>query len=231
MEIINNITPEEEMRLKRIDEDCKALHVLIPPKAFLEYSITGVDGKPRKKFKSLSKSWVRNAYTQIAQQLGGLYPTSHGSAVAGPGSLYFRCTDNTSRGVAFNFWASTNDWTGDAGDAYAGIIAGTDNTAEDFDDYILGSKCSHGTSTNQLQYGKHSAVGIWSTANKKWTATHTRVLTNSSSAPIDVKETGILIGVFTSPQLLINRDVLPATETVGVGESISITYTIEITFP
>jgi len=231
MEIINNITPEEEMRLKRIDEDCKALHVLIPPKAFLEYSITGVDGKPRKKFKSLSKSWVRNAYTQIAQQLGGLYPTKHGSAAAGPGSLYFRSTDNYSLGEEHSFIAAENDWIGATGDANAGIIAGTDNTAEDFDDYQLGSKCTHGTSTNQLQYGQHSAIGIWSTANKKWTATHTRVLTNSSSASIDVKETGILIGIYTSPQLLINRDVLPATETVGVGESISITYTIEITFP
>lgn len=231
MEFINNITEEEEMRLKRIDEDCKALHVLIPPKAFLDYTITGVDGKPRKRVKSLSKSWVRNAYTQISQQLGGLFPTDHGSATAGPGSLYFKSTDAASRGSEFSFLASKNDWIGDVNDANAGIIAGTDNTAESFDDYALGAKCTHGTGLNQLQYGQHSVIGVWSTANKKWTATHTRVLTNNSSASIDVKETGILIAIYASPQLLINRDVLAATETVAVGESITITYTIEITFP
>lgn len=231
MEFVNKITKEEEMRLKRIDEDCKALHVLIPPKAFLEYTITGADGKPRKKYKSLSKSWVRNAYNHICQQLGGADPALYGSSGYGAGSIQLTPTSTGGGGSNNTYDFMATPWgEASSGDETLGIVAGTSDTAESLDDYALGATIADGTSAGQLSYGGQSLTAVWSGANSKWTMTHTRVLSNLSGGSITVKETGILAvtGIY---DWLLNRDVLSSAETVANGEAITITYTIEITLP
>lgn len=231
MKHIDLITQKEIDTMKRIDEDCKRLHIMPPPKSFLTIEVKSEE-KIKEKITTLSKSWTRNAYNQLTQQLLGLHANDYGVADYVAGGLYQKYTSGSTTADDYTtLLQSSNPWSGVANNSTYGLVVGTGNTAETFNDYVLASQCVHGTGTNQFTHGAGNILGSWNGTTKKWTATMTRGFFNQSGATISVAETGIYVYKAASQILLYNRDVLSPAVDVANGDTITVTYTIETTFP
>ena len=232
MKYIDLITSEERETMKRIDEDCKRLHIMPPPKAFLTLEVITKEGNIREKLTTLSKSWVRNAYNQLTQQMLGLSSTVHGTGVYGAGGLSFKRTNGDEIIGSFNFLSvGAVGYAGIINDSGYGIVIGTGITAESFEDYVLATQCTHGTGASQFTHLAGSVTGIWTGGTKKWTSTITRNFQNGSAAAITVAEIGIYLYISANTNYLLTRDVLSSTVSVGIGETMKVDYTIESTYP
>lgn len=232
MKYTDLITSEERETMKRIDEDCKRLHIIPPPKAFLTLEVLKENGEIKERLTTLSKSWVRNAYNQLTQQMLGLRAADFGTGVYGAGGLEFKNTAGTSDSSSRNFLLYPNEGlVGVLNSSAYGVVIGTGNTAESFEDHVLDTQCTHGTGVDQFTHLAGNLTGLWNVATKKWTAVASRYFQNDSAATIVVAETGIYLRTVFSAYYLITRDVLSPTVSVAVGESIKVDYTIENTYP
>jgi hypothetical protein len=227
---INLITQEEIETMKRIDEDCKRLHIMPPPKSFLTIEVKSGE-TIKEKLTSLSKSWTRNAYNQLTQQLLGLNAADHGLADYVSGGLYQKYTNGTTSNDDYTALSLSTGWQGVANNSTYGLVIGIGTTAETFNDYALANQCTHGTGANQFSHGAGNISGVWNGSTKKWTSTITRSFLNSSGSTITVAETGIQIYRASGTYILYNRDVLSSAVDVPNGDTITVTYTIETTFP
>lgn len=226
------ITQEERETMDRIDEDCKKLHIIPPPKAFLNIEVIGKDGNIKEKLTTLSKSWVRNAYNQLTQQMLGLRADAYGTGVYGAGGLEFKNTAGTTDSSIRNFVTfSAAGFSGVLNDSDYGVVVGTGSTAESFEDHVLATQCTHGTGVNQFTHLAGSVTGTWNGTTKKWTSVISRNFQNNSAAAIIVAETGIYLKIASLVFYLLTRDLLSPTVSVGIGETIKVDYTIESTYP
>jgi hypothetical protein len=243
---INEITQDELDTLKRIDTNCHRMHTFAPPKVFIDLNVFNSDGEHVLEYKKLSKTWVRNAYNVLAMQTMGLPSNINGTTFeAGKltcksvsGSLYYSTKPS---------WIGNGGWgsndvggygsTSGAGNTTMGIVVGTGNSAESFEDYKLGTLIAHGTGAGQLSYqAMGGATPTYNAGTKVFTAVHMRYIDNNSGNTITVKETGFIYGLAYGDYpyrnyFLMSRDLLASPVDVATGQRLAVTYTFSITYP
>lgn len=239
MKVTNLITPDVLAGIDDINRKCHAMHLPSPPVQFINAEVCDDKGAVVEALKCKSNSWVRNTYNVLSQTF---LPSSSaaGSATFGEGSQSLKTTaDATIRhasyvsilvGGAFSYTYNTS------AEATYGIVVGTSDGAESFDSVNLGTKIAHGTSAGQLSYSAGSAPTVtYNPATKKWQSVMSRTFANGSGGSITVKEIGIIYNItasgYTPSNVLMSRDVLATPITVANGQTLTITYTSEITYP
>jgi len=119
-----------------------------------------------------------------------------------------------------------------SGNANAGIVIGTNNTANSPSVYALASQIPNGTSSGQMQYGATSVASIVTSGNTVSFQAN-RTFTNNSGASITVAEVGIYAEVIaynnTAYYFALARDVLATAVTVANTTPITVYYTIQLT--
>ena len=239
MKVTNLITDKILRDIADINDKCHAMHLPSPPVQFFQMEVRDADGTVVEVLKSKSNSWVRNAYNMLAQLF--LPCNSYeGSSTFGEGSQSIKLLAGTTQRNAtyitiLQGGTYSNAYNASASAAY-GIIIGTGETAESFDSYALAALIAHGTGTGQMSYGAGTAPSVsYSSELKEWTSVMTRTFTNSSGAAITVKEIGLAYSLTVSGgsvhNALISRDVLASPITINNGQTLTITYTSEITYP
>jgi len=234
--IINEITPEHLAKLDQIDRNCIAMHVPTPPKTFINMQVHDKEGNLTLDYSMPSRSWVRNAYNRLASQMLEL----DGATVTGSATAYeagsLKIKQQNATVYTYGEWltgAQTYTTAAISNDTY-GIIVGTGNTAESFEHYALAAKVANGTSAGQISYQAQDApVGAYNSDTKKWTATITRIFNNNSGGSISVAEVGYVCQLYyaAAKDMLVCRDLLAEAVAVANGAQLTVTYTIEMTYP
>lgn len=220
---------------------CRALHLTSP--AIPSYQLD-LDGKPL--YKSKSNSWTRNRINTMAMQGMMGAPGIHNASYFTDGYLNFRTTNGNITGNNAYTYAdgacvrdASNQWG--VGSAY-GILVGSSDVAESFDDYNLGATIGHGAGAGQLSRAAQSIVSqVWNSSSHKWILTLQRGFVNTSGGDVTVKELGFITSYsiyilpgsspsFDGNAKLLIRDVLPTPVTVATGQTLTVTYTIEYSF-
>jgi len=213
------------------------------PMAVLTVEVNNPGQEPHG-IKRISKTWVRNAYTYLQQQIA---LANYADASFGSGYHSAKTTAGSIKSsyVSSRF-PSTLESTGygygaTAGTATRGILVGTDTTAESFESYALGAVIAHGTGAGQMSYNESSVSKAWDgTPNFTWTATHERIINNNSGGTITVNECALyayLINSFTYgvgysyQTFMTNRDKLAIGEAILDAGQLTVTYDLVITFP
>lgn len=116
-----------------------------------------------------------------------------------------------------------------AGSLARGIVVGTGSTAVVATDFNLETLVAEGSGSGQLNYSAEAVPSNVTSSSTTASLTFTRTASNNSGASITVREIGLRC-FFTqgSNTFQIIRDVLPSAEVVGVGQVLSVTYTIRI---
>lgn len=235
-----------EMLLARLaGKACRVLHLTSPVIASFELS---VDGNPV--MRSKSNSWVRNMINMMAAQ-GMLGATMDGDvSFFQDGYLNMRTLAGTiwkndvqsnilyAMGLnagsdRVNTWGSGSDW---------GIVVGSSDSAESFNDYKLAGIIAHGNDAGQLYRNAQNVLSrAWDSGNRKWVLRLQRAFVNNSGGAISVKELGFytrsvarlhdmygdIDGAQVTEGTMLLRDVLPTAQTVNNGQTITVTYQIE----
>ena len=114
-----------------------------------------------------------------------------------------------------------------------GVMIGTGSTVEVPTSTALGAVIAHGTGTGQMSRAKN-VISFQKVVNT-YKTTLARIFTNNSGSAITVKETG-LYGYFMTDSsfdyrtVLLNRDLITPMN-IQAGDSMFVSYTIELTFP
>jgi hypothetical protein len=173
-----------------------------------------------------SHSWTKNHYKRLFCQ-GAACSHSYPDLV---------CVDTagtnlnaSSLKVAIGISQIDGSVLGSATDASYGIVVGTDDTAETWNDYALGAQISHGAGAGQLEYALQNSPGF--SGNK--TITHSRSFTNNSAGTVTIKEVGLIfytsVNSFSETnKVLYARDVLGTPVDVDNGEIITVNYIITL---
>ena len=115
-----------------------------------------------------------------------------------------------------------------------GIVVGTGSAAEDFENYMLGTKIAHGTSSGQMTYNAAAFnQPAYNAGTKVWTSTISRVFNNNSGGTISVAETGMypIHNGAGATKFMTCRDLLSSPISVFNGGQLTVTYTLTLTFP
>jgi hypothetical protein len=243
---INEITDKDRRELENIDKKCLAMHVCPPPKTFINMKVHQ-GGELVLDYDMRSKSWVRNMYNYMAMNamcmnastggssFGAGYMAIKGSALYSVGPYYNGAIPRAAGGTYYGSQAGTI--LGGDGQAYFGIQVGTDNTAESFESSDLGAYVVNGTGSGQMSYAAMEApTPSYNSGDKKWSVVYTRIMNNNSGDTINVNECGIFcLWLYGSSQsyssFLVCRDVLVSPVAVADTAQLTVTYTIEMTFP
>lgn len=229
MKVTNLLTQEDRDMFDRIDRDCIAMHVVPPPKTFIELSVMDGDGIEVERYTDRAHSWVRNAYNFVAA-----FFTAYKTGGYGAGSTDIKRRNGTVAGAALSYVGNSGLVVGGAsGNNSAGIVVGSGNSADAFDAHNLTSLITNGTTSGKLSYSAGSInAATYDDATKKYTCIATRVFNNNSGASIDVNECGLVVSAFGGDDVfLVCRDLLTTTVTVPNAGQLTVTYTIEMTFP
>lgn len=237
MKYINHITEDERKTLNRITDDCKKIHILQPPKCFLSLDLHSKDGVHLEHQEMLSKSWVRNFYNALACISMGLNANNFGSTY-GAGQLNPTKTNGTvstyNAGILPNINITLdNFYFGESGITTQGIVIGVGTGAESFEDYALGTLIANGTGAGQMTYAGQSKTSSYDPGTKKVTAVHTRIINNNSGGDINVSEVAWYAFLYCNGpiNIMLTRDLLSTAVTVANTAQLTVTYTIELTYP
>lgn len=219
MKVTNLFTEKDREVFDRIDRDCLSMHVPPPPKMFLKLEVVGPDGETIDRYEDRTHSWVRNASNGMCRAF--VSPAVSGDY--GPGSI----TQVNSSGGTLS--AGYTPVGAGVGVIDRSILVGTSAAAESFDMYQYHpTMIDNGSAAGQLAY--QAAVfgtGNYDSLTKKWTNTLSRVLNNNSGGDITVRE--VVLAVYGNT--MIARDVLATPKTIPNAGQLTVTYTIEMTFP
>jgi hypothetical protein len=104
---------------------------------------------------------------------------------------------------------------GNTGDAY-GIIPGSDDTPDTYEDTNLGAVLSHSVDAGLFYYA--NGISLRQGDNSYYEEKHTRLFVNASSSPITVKEFGLVVRIYDSSgvirQFLAYHEILDPPVTV-----------------
>ena len=190
-------------------------------KLIYEIEIRDKEGKLIKSIKGKSKSLLKNFMLVLRG-------TFYGTLASRIENILDR--DNVSHTFPYLYTPdydhmSINAWAND--DNY-GIIVGTGDSPVSVDDVDLESPISNGTGSGQLLYGETTIEAV-QTSDSISSFRVTRSFTNSSGAPITVKEIGIAIKHRHRDDgniyILIARDVLVSPTSIPDGASFTVRYT------
>ena len=229
MEKVNLITEQEKRDIELIGRTAKKYHIMTPPVVFLELELKNRYGDIISSQTQLAKSWVRNAYNLLMQQVGfGEFLTD----TFGAGYLTLKDTGGGIRGISWGLSFFVNADTGE-GNTTLGIVVGSSDTAESFESYALGTIILHGETAGKLYYSAQSKTKTYNAGTKKITVVHIRSVSGNPT-PITVKETGMYANTFSTNgyfYVMALRDVLTSPVTINDTETLTVTYKTEQTFP
>ena len=236
---INQITEQERDTIRRIEDNCRKLHLPSPPKTTIVLSVYTPDGQQTLALTRLAKSWTRNGYNHMCIHLMGSH-MNIGSGF-GAGKLGVKDNDTTVYSAAyvtspFGDVASGCYLGNDASAANPGIIIGTGTGAENFEGYVIGTKINHGTGAGQMHYHAQATAGIsYDAGTKVFTAIHRRSFDNFSGAAITVAESAWYAHFFNAvPQhqyLMLSRDLFSPAIEVANRYRLTVDYQLQITYP
>lgn len=230
MKVTNLFTEKDREVFDRIDRDCLAMHVVPPPKTFLKLEVRDGAGELTDVYEDRAHSWVRNAYNMLLHRF--TKNTSGTTYAAGSTAIKGEATGTVVSGLD-TFFAESGGISpgGVVGASGFGIVVGTGTAAESFESYNLGAKIAHGTSSGQISYGAGLVPTLsYDSGSKKWTAPLTRIFNNNSGSGIEIGEVGIVYNCASSA-FMFCRDLLGTPVTVPNAGQLTVTYTIEMTFP
>ena len=224
MNKVNLITPEDIATFDRIDRDCLKMHVCPPPKTFINMKVQMPDGSLVSELDMVSRSWVRNAYNPSFYMFTGVQTFGSGYQA---GSTAQKSTANSV--ITCRFPAA---WLGTSGSNAYGIVVGTGDNAESFESYILETIIANGTSAGQMSYAAQSVqTPVYTVETKKLVQTFVRIFNNNSGGSISVSEVGVIYQDAAGANSLFCRDLLAEAVAVANTAQLTVTYTIEMTFP
>ena len=226
---LTHIDPAEEAIYAEYQQLAHELQ-MPTPSAFIETEVTDFKGNRVSYHRRRSHTWKRNTYNILVGMgcSANLVGTSFGA-----GFLSLKDTTNNVRYGA---------WTFPMQDAYAGatislygIVVGTNNTAEDFDNYQLVAQIGHGSGGGALWYLGTSQNTVWAGGPAfTFTTTMRRHWQNRSAGTITVREAAIYAKVFDSSNtryIMLCRDVLSPERAIASGSQLRVDYDIVTTFP
>jgi len=187
-------------------------------KEYVEIEVTDKDGKLIESRVEEGHTWTRNLIALMCVQ-AAQGERSGGRRIDGS---YV----NTRPGGA------TFALNGGAGNDGKGIVIGRSDTAYTLNDYDLGTRITHGTSSGQMVYND-TTVEDFQTSGGGCLFRVVRTFTNNSGASITVKEIGLICGGYYAPgyetTFLLARDVLSSPVTVPNGSTLTVRYIISFT--
>ena len=238
------ITPELDQRIKDVSREAHALHLAVMPALYVGAQVRDADGAVVEDRRYKANSFNRNFWNMLAIWLTGTQNFLSGD-VHGEGKLTIRRATNSN--VLTDLTAVTGGGVGmsaangagiffiiRATDTVSGIVIGTSNAAENFNGIDLGAMITHGTGAGQMQImaPTSSSNPNYSSADKTYENTFSRVFKNLSGTSMGVNEVGIrgTAGNQGWP-VLYERTVFPAPLTVPNGSLIEVAYTIVFHYP
>ncbi|GAI69508.1 unnamed protein product [marine sediment metagenome] len=225
----------KEQRYNRLRKLGKELHIPIP-EAFLTLEVFDKDGKLIQKHRQRSHSWTRNAYNALFSNLASVDPDD---STFGAGKLSGKDTggvvkygaygaslwyDGTYEGTSYGYRAAAaeDEW---------GILVGSGENAESFEDFALQTQITQGTGVGEITHIASEAVDK-SYGDTTWTHTLVRYFNNNTGANRLINEVA-LVGIYGrfghptgGPYILMSRDKLASTVTVPDTGQLKVTYTI-----
>jgi hypothetical protein len=190
--------------------------------AAYEITVFDKDGKVRQVINEDAKCYVMNFSRMIRHWFlcsGGSQNTSiYANFKNLSGSIV------SSAGVAYPTVGSFK-LDGLAGILTKGIIVGTDGTAVTADDYKIGSLINNGTDAGRLSYDAN-VIAAFTESGSTMTMPVSRLVSNGTSNPVVFSEIALYaLGQIT---IMVLRDVISPSVTLGVGESALIVYKLII---
>jgi hypothetical protein len=118
----------------------------------------------------------------------------------------------------------------------AGILVGSSDTAETFEDCALAAQILHGNVSGKLMYNATNPhVTSYDAGNKTLSDSLSRFFNNNSGGDITIKEVGIVSGVVIysnwAEVYLLSRDVLVTPVLVPDSGQLKVTYTNALVYP
>jgi hypothetical protein len=151
---------ESERKYQRLAELGARLKMPVT-EAFLTLRVLDRNGQVIHHTRRRSHSWTRNAYQMLATAIGGM----RNSGAYADGSLATKNTGGSvisnvylanTGGVSSNFNVDSEAvgkaYRGPNGDNVSGIVIGTGDTPESFNDYALAAALAEGTGAGQVNY-------------------------------------------------------------------------------
>lgn len=230
----NFVTPEIKLALNKINDDCFKMHLPPPPVVFIKTEVSDIEtGKVEMVQTEKANSFNRNFYNCIANIIGFLNTT----ATFGAGYTAMKDTAGTVKEwgtVRFPGHYNLESISGAVTDDTQGIVIGIGTEAESFDGFSLGTIIGDGTTSGKMAYGAGSRSNAsYDSGTKKMTQAISRAFSNTSGSSISVSETGWLMLTYsgTARSYLIERNLLASPVAVANNKKITVTYSIEMTFP
>ncbi|MBA7523825.1 hypothetical protein ES705_15959 [subsurface metagenome] len=236
---MKNLKTEAEKyeQLRKLGQE---LHIPMP-EHFFEFEVRDKSGKVIQTLKQRSHSWVRNAYNLLLSTMASKDIDDAG--VFGAGLLSIKLTTGAIIGGAFGtnvagqstFETVSFGYGGGAGAATQGILVGSDDTAESFEDYVLLGPIAEGAGAGQLNHVAMDApTKSYDEPTKTWTITRIRYFNNNSAGVVNVNEVcqvtrGYIDGGYEL--YIVSRDKLGATVIVPATGQLKVTYVINLTYP
>ncbi|MBA7698859.1 hypothetical protein ES703_107542 [subsurface metagenome] len=213
------------------------------PEAFITLEVFNRDGKLLRRHKQRSHSWTRNAYNLLLMFMGKKCATT---STFGAGHLNYKDTAEAVQyhpsnaiwmgrsGSTYNYNTELVDhgFRGDSASTSNGIVVGSGDNAESFEDYALQTLIAEGSGAGQLNYILSEVpVASYEAGPKTWSITMVRYMNNNSGGNINVNEAALVAEENYQKMACYTRDKLPATVTVPDTGQLKVTYTIQLTYP
>ena len=227
----------EEIKFAELKEKCRELKVMAPPEIMISLKVTEKD---KTIFDDIQRghSWTRNFYSYMlstitrAEVSGSTYAvgSNAGKEITGLiGTAAGRCWSVNTNVIAGA--GIVNNVT----NANYGVVVGTTDTAFSANDFKLGARVEHGTSSTQLSYqAQANPASSYNSGTKVWTTTVQRVFNNNSGGSITIKEVGLYwVGfahAISSGTYCLERSVLSPTITIPDGAQLTVSYAISMDF-
>jgi len=235
------IDNKEERKYSKLRKLGQELHIPVP-EHFIECEVFDKNGKRIQHLKQRSHSWVRNAYNLLLSEMACINIDA-GVGDFGPGFLsvkdYVGTVKRGDFGVCIrsglgSFEGAGGGYNSAAANDDFGILVGSDNTAESFEDYIVITKIVEGIGAGQLNYAATTVpTKSYNGGTLTWTITWFRYFNNNSPGNVNVNEVGLYTsGYATAASIYLNsRDVLGATVTIPATGQLKVTYTFQLVYP
>ncbi len=230
---------KEERRYNRLRKLAQELHIPMP-EAFITLEVFDKAGKLIQRHHQRSHSWTRNAYNGLFSVMASKDLDDAAVFEAGKLSMKDTSADIQSGDNPLGYYTYTLDgmaygYRSGAGEDTWGILVGSGENAESFENYVLQTQIVDGTGANELSHAESEAHAI-SHADTTLTNTLIRYFNNNTvgETSVDVNEVAIVTKAYfpgTNKMFLMTRDKLVSTVTVPSTGQLKVTYTIQLAYP
>ena len=235
------IAVNQESRYENLKKLARDLHIPVA-EAFWQLEVRDRNGRLLRTHRQRSHSWVRNTYNLLLCQAAAVPSDSAlGLAIVDTGGTA-RSDSSTQPASGWSssgaanmriYVGSTYGFYAHAGVDSMGIVVGTGNGAENFNDHSLGSKVPSGNGAGQLAYSTMDAPSV-STVGASRQVVWIRYFNNNSGATITVNEAGIYTKGTVDGSIvyyMMCRDLLAGGVDVPETGQLKVTYTVQLTYP